>query len=94
MRMLGKLAVAVGATAVVLLLAPGANASPSELDQLSKSVPSVDQKSPLGGLAGVQGVPIVSPLLNGFLSGVGGGALGGGGLGGLGGGGGLGNLGG
>ncbi|WP_033436595.1 hypothetical protein [Saccharothrix sp. NRRL B-16314] len=78
MRMLGKLAVAVGATAVVLLGAPGANAAEADVTQgLSKSVATVDQKAGLGGLAGVEGVPIVSQVLGKVVNGVAGGVLGG-----------------
>ena len=70
MRILGKLAVAAGTTAVILLAAPAANAS---------SMDAVPRTSPL---AAVQ--KVVGGLLGGVTGGLGGGALGGatGGLGG------------
>ncbi|ONI82454.1 hypothetical protein ALI22I_40970 [Saccharothrix sp. ALI-22-I] len=76
MRMLGRLAIAAGATAVVLLAAPAANADPDfkELKQLSKSV-SQDKAKATPRLPAVGGLklPIVSELFGGLLGGVGGG---------------------
>ncbi|MDU0291419.1 hypothetical protein [Saccharothrix longispora] len=79
MRMLGKLAVAVGATAAVLLAAPAANASDSDRTDLTHSVEALGRTSeaqPKLGLPLIGSVPIVSQVAGGLL----GGLLGGGGV--------------
>ena len=84
MRILGKLAVAAGATAVILLAAPAANADTVERTTTASAMDAVPAKSPLGA------VKQVLNQLTGALGGVGGvggalGGVGGGGLAGIGG---------
>jgi hypothetical protein len=71
MRILGKLAVAAGATAVILLTAPGANAADLPTERTASAMDAVPRTDPLGAVKGLLG------KLTGALGGVGGGALGG-----------------
>ncbi|MFD0199365.1 MULTISPECIES: hypothetical protein [Saccharothrix] len=69
MRILGRLAVAAGATAVILLAAPAANATTSAMDNVPRISPLAAVQKVVGGLLG--------QATSGLTGGLGGGALGG-----------------
>jgi hypothetical protein len=62
MRILGRLAVAAGATAVILLAAPAANASDAPTERTTRgAMDAVPNGDLLGAVSGVLG-----PVVNGF----------------------------
>ena len=87
MRILGRLAVAAGATTAILLAAPAANATTSAMDNVPAKSPVAALQSVLGTVLGQATSGLGGGLGGGALGGgaLGGGALGGGALGGLGG---------
>lgn len=79
MRILGKLAVAAGATAVILLASPAANAS--AMDNVPRTSPLAAAQTVLGAVVGGLGHGLAGGAVSGLggaaLSGLGGGPLGG-----------------
>ncbi|MGM1062533.1 hypothetical protein [Saccharothrix sp. Mg75] len=80
MRMIGKLALAAGATAAVLLAAPAAHAADADVKEVASSS---QEAQPKLGVPLVGNVPVVNEVAGGVLGGLlGGTGLGGTGLGG------------
>ncbi len=77
MRILGRLAVAAGATAVILLAAPAANATASAMDNVPRTSPLAAVQKVVGTVLGQATNGLAGGLVGGVLGGVGGGALGG-----------------